>query len=148
MSLARGVTPTPPLRFQALARLQRRLDAGEVDYFYACDQFKAMRQDAQVQNVRSELTARIYECHGRAALDYGDMGEFNQCQTQLAALYAEGVPGSTAEFTAYRILYASLHRDKEGYALLRCAAGALQTPPLPGLSVRRDRKGVAASRLV
>lgn len=35
----------------------------------------------------------------------GDLGEYNQCQSQLRTLYAYGLPGSQMEFLAYRILY-------------------------------------------
>lgn len=35
----------------------------------------------------------------------GDLGEYNQCQSQLATLYKEGLPGHKGEFLAYRILY-------------------------------------------
>ena len=44
----------------------------------------------------------VYEHHARVALRHGDLGEFNQCQTVLRALYDEGVVGRETEFVATR----------------------------------------------
>ena len=52
-----------------------------------------MRQDCTVQHIRNELAARVYEAHARAALEYGDVAEYNQCQGQVAALYAGAAGG-------------------------------------------------------
>jgi hypothetical protein len=89
---------------QTLAMLRKKWKS-EKNYGYMCNQFKSLRQDLTVQHIKNEFTVKVYESHARIALEQGDMGEYNQCQTQLKALYAQNLPGKPDEFTAYRILY-------------------------------------------
>ncbi|KAK0308777.1 hypothetical protein LTR01_004656 [Friedmanniomyces endolithicus] len=97
------VRPLPVLE-KALNHIRNKWK-NEHNYNYACDQLKSMRQDLTVQHIQNELTVKVYESHARIALEMKDLGEYNQCQTQLRALYKLSIPGRSEEFTAYRILY-------------------------------------------
>ena len=98
-----------------------------------------MRQDCTVQHLQTELSARIYEAHARCALENGDVGEYNQCQGQLQQHYASGIPGSKAEFLAYRILYQAVHAGKGGrVALLTCLQAVQPEVSLHSLHIIQD----------
>ena len=111
------VRPEKVLR-QALSRLQTRFDtlpddqASREGYYkeYLWTQFKAIRQDLLIQNLKNAFAVEVYEAHARIALQCSDLNEYNQCQTQLMELYREASLPAAAkahahEFTAYRVLY-------------------------------------------
>lgn len=97
------VRPLAVLR-QTLEHLKKKWRT-ESNYVYICDQFKSLRQDLTVQHIKNDFTTNVYEIHARIALEKGDLGEYNQCQTQLRSLYKQKLGGHPSEFTAYRVLY-------------------------------------------
>ena len=84
-------------------------------YAYVNNQLKSIRQDITVQHIRNDFVLRVYETHGRIAIANNDLGEFNQCQSQLSYLYnlkkkydrnlTNDFFFVEAEFICYRILY-------------------------------------------
>lgn len=107
----RLTAPPVPSKVRPESILRQTLDLlkkkwkRENNYSYICDQFKSMRQDLTVQRIKNDFTVSVYEIHARIALEKGDIGEYNQCQTQLRFLYTLGLKGNPIEFKAYRILY-------------------------------------------
>ncbi|KAJ2573098.1 hypothetical protein IW140_000497, partial [Coemansia sp. RSA 1813] len=93
-----------PILHKTLDLLKRRW-VEENNYTYICNQFKSLRQDLTVQRITNDFTVEVYELHARIALETNDLGEYNQCQTQLKQLYTMGLSGHQMEFLAYRILY-------------------------------------------
>ncbi|KAF2019319.1 hypothetical protein BU24DRAFT_342232 [Aaosphaeria arxii CBS 175.79] len=101
---AETVRPQPVLE-RTLDMLRKKWKGEEKNYNYICNQFKSLRQDLTVQHIKNSFTVKVYEMHARIALEKGDLGEYNQCQTQLRVLYMQKLGGHPAEFLAYRILY-------------------------------------------
>ncbi|KAJ1820434.1 hypothetical protein LPJ56_003437 [Coemansia sp. RSA 2599] len=112
-----------PILHKTLDLLKRKW-LEESNYTYICDQFKSLRQDLTVQRITNDFTVEVYELHARIALETNDLGEYNQCQTQLKQLYSMGLSGHSMEFLAYRILYFLYTRNKADIV----AALAAMTP--------------------
>lgn len=101
--------------------------AEDHNYLYVINQFKLMRQDLTVQHIKNSFTIRVYEINARISLEESDLGEFNQCQTQLKVLYhqhrrtaqTQKFIGEEAEFIIYRILYMLITQNKQELAKLR-----------------------------
>uniref|UniRef100_A0A0E0CA03 SAC3/GANP/THP3 conserved domain-containing protein n=1 Tax=Oryza meridionalis TaxID=40149 RepID=A0A0E0CA03_9ORYZ len=96
-----------------LEKALHMVETSQKNYLYKCDQLKSIRQDLTVQRIQNELTVKVYETHARLALQSGDLPEFNQCQSQLKRLYAEGIKGCHFEFSAYNLLCVMLHSNNK-----------------------------------
>ena len=70
-----------------------------------------------MQHLGGPLAVQVYEAAARAALEYGDLPEYNQCQARLGGLYAQNAAsGCRGEFLAYRLLYQVAHAGQSGGA--------------------------------
>ncbi|XP_077232929.1 SAC3/GANP/Nin1/mts3/eIF-3 p25 family isoform X2 [Tasmannia lanceolata] len=96
---------------EVLEKALLMVQSSQKNYLYKCDQLKSIRQDLTVQRIHNELTVKVYETHARLALEAGDLPEYNQCQSQLKNLYAEGIKGCHMEFSAYNLLCVILHSN-------------------------------------
>lgn len=103
---------------EVLEKALNMVKSSPKNYLYKCDQLKSIRQDLTVQRIRNELTVKVYETHGRLAIEVGDLSEYNQCQSQLKTLYAEGIKGCDMEFAAYNLLCVLLHSSNNRDLLL------------------------------
>lgn len=56
-------------------------------YSYFINQLKSIRQDLMVQHIKNDFTIYVYETNAKISLQNNDLGEFNQCQSQLNYLY-------------------------------------------------------------
>ncbi|XP_022745521.1 SAC3 family protein A-like isoform X2 [Durio zibethinus] len=96
---------------EVLEKALSMVQNSQKNYLYKCDQLKSIRQDLTVQRIRNQLTVKVYETHARLALEVGDLPEYNQCQSQLKILYAEGIEGCHMEFSAYNLLCVIMHSN-------------------------------------
>ncbi|KAF0923865.1 hypothetical protein E2562_007720 [Oryza meyeriana var. granulata] len=103
------------------------VETSQKNYLYKCDQLKSIRQDLTVQRIQNELTVKVYETHARLAMQAGDLPEYNQCQSQLKRLYAEGIKGCYFEFSAYNLLCVMLHYNSKRDLLSSLASLSKQT---------------------
>lgn len=80
------------------------------NYRFIEEQFRSIRQDLTVQGIKNAFTVLVYETNARIALENLDLGQFNQCQTQIRELHkSSNVPlKNREEFLCYRILYLTL----------------------------------------
>lgn len=121
--------------------LMKKHSKKHVTYPYLCDQFKAIRQDLRVQMIENKFTVLVYETHARLALENGDLGEYNQCQSRLFMLYENKAlrdDTNYAEFISYLILYYILTDDTSAIMSLRLKLMQEETKTFKNASVQKS----------
>ncbi|KAJ1263262.1 hypothetical protein BS78_09G170000 [Paspalum vaginatum] len=113
LRLTKAPDPSQVRPEDVLEKALAMVETSQKNYFYKCDQLKSIRQDLTVQRIQNELTVKVYETHARLAMQAGDLPEYNQCQSQLKRLYAEGINGCYLEFSAYNLLCVMLHSNNK-----------------------------------
>lgn len=84
----------------------KRFYSEKLLYVYINDQLKAIRQDLTIQHKKNQFTMRVYQTHARIAIEHNDLGEFNQCLSQLFTLYEiDRAKYELPEFVVYKVLY-------------------------------------------
>ncbi|UKJ88767.2 hypothetical protein MACJ_002013 [Theileria orientalis] len=111
------------------------------NYVYIQEQFRSIRQDIQVQHIRSPFVVNVYTTNARLALLHNDLDQFNQCQTQLKHLLKCFHEYQTVkiEFELYYMLYLSLQNmtmDSLRYLSENYVTSATDTT---GITSERDR---------
>lgn len=113
LRLTKAPDPSEVRPEDVLEKALTMVETSQKNYLYKCDQLKSIRQDLTVQRIQNELTVKVYETHARLAMQAGDLPEYNQCQSQLKRLYAEGIKGCYLEFSAYNLLCVMLHSNNK-----------------------------------
>lgn len=113
-------------------------------YSYINDQLKAIRQDLTVQHIKNEFAVEVYEIHGRIAIENNDLGEFNQCLSQLIYLYSLNRSPSfyhrTYEFQCYRVFYFLITGNNSGVNKISLELlDRDRSPDLDSLSIKHLR---------
>ncbi len=72
---AEDIRPQAVLK-KAMKMVKKRWKKEVVDYKWACEQLKAIRQDLSVQNVRNNLTVDVYQTHGTFSSFFGIVVRF------------------------------------------------------------------------
>eukprot|EP00375_Theileria_parva_P000101 XP_762770.1 hypothetical protein [Theileria parva strain Muguga] len=86
------------------------------NYTYIQEQFRSIRQDIQVQHLKSPFVVRMYTTNARLAMLHNDLDQFNQCQTQLKHLLVNSNDCQQLqfEFEMYYMLYLALQNMSMG----------------------------------
>lgn len=86
------------------------------EYSYIVSQLKSIRQDLKVQQIENHFTVEVYKVNARIALENEDLGELNQCLSQLWDFYTTKpsiVGPGYGEFIAYSVLYSLYTKDHD-----------------------------------